>query len=652
MSQSTGEDEIGLHRILGTVRGASALLLLLHFYFVSAPEPTANEAILRRLSDALAHLPGVSDPFAGKCFALLLLLISLLGANGKKSPDHTVREGTGWAIGGLGLYFGSGLFENTGLFYVILCSAGWLTIMYAGNYFSRIIWNKLPEDLFNRQHESFPQEHRLLQNPLSINIPAHYQYHGTMLPSWINCVSPQAGTIIVSASGGGKTAFILQHYIRQMIMKGYSMVLHDFKYDDLTRLTYTYFLRYRDRYPEGAGFYNIQFDDLDHSNRCNLLHPSILNDLSDAEEAARALLLGLNMEWIPKQGDFFVESAVTLVKALIWYLRRYNDGVYCSWPHVIQLAQTPKDRLFTVMREHAEITALVNPFIEAMEESAGEQLAGQLATVLIGLARLASPKLYYILTGNDYTLNVNDPVAPKIVCLGNDPQKAATYGPLVSAYLNAISRVANRKKGCPLGLVLEEFSTISVHTIDKTLATGRSNNIAVTLCFQSIDQLRLTYGEKFANTIFNACSNIFCGRVTGETAKLVSDRLGKTLQQRQSLTSTYADVQISDSHQLEPVVPESRIAGLSAGEFVGMMADTPDQPIALKAFCSQVSPDFGGLTEKDLKTLPELQKVKPEDVEANFQKIQAEIAAMVAKEYARISSTPGLKHFVIEKIRS
>jgi len=192
-----------------------------------------------------------------------------------------------------------------------------------------------------------------------------------------------------------------------------------------------------------------------------------------------------------------------------------------------------------------------------------------------------------------------------------------------------------------------------VHTLDKTLATGRSNKIAVTLCFQSIDQLRLTYGDKFANTVFNACGNIFCGRVTGDTARLVSDRLGKTLQQRQSLTATYADVHISDSHQLEPVVPESRIAGLSAGEFVGMVADTPEQPIALKGFCCRVPPDFAGITEETLDPLPGgRRKVKPGEVETNFRAVRADIAGLVALEYGRIFSTPELRHLLIERIKS
>jgi type IV secretory pathway TraG/TraD family ATPase VirD4 len=456
--------------------------------------------------------------------------------------------------------------------------------------------------------------------------------------------------MILGSPGSGKTAYVLQHFIRQMIQEGYSMVLHDFKYDDLSRLAYNCFRRYRDRYSGEAGFYNIQFDDLSRSHRCNLLDPVAIADINEAEEAARALLLGLNMDWIARgQGDFFVDSAIALVKALIWYLRVYKNGMYCSWPHVIELAQTPKNKLFTILRTEPQIQALINPFVEALADASSDQLNGQLATTLIGLARLSSPKVYFVLTGNDFTLDVNNPEAPKIVTLGNSPQKAATYGPLISAYLNAINRLSNRKGGHPLALIMEEFSTISVHTIDKTIATGRSNDIAVVLCLQNINQLRHTYGDKFADVVLNTCANVISGQVTGDTARLLSERFGKTLQERQSLTASYSEVQITDSRQLEPVIPESRLAALSPGEFVGMVVDTPEQPIALKTFCCRVDVDFALLNteEKEFEPLPVVRSVTDKEVEENFRRVREDIAGLVDAEMRRISDSPDMRHLVI-----
>ncbi|MFX9081406.1 conjugal transfer protein TraG, partial [Acinetobacter baumannii] len=71
-----------------------------------------------------------------------------------------------------------------------------------------------------------------------------------------------------------------------------------------------------------------------------------MNDITDATESARTILLGLNREWINKQGDFFVESPINFVTAIIWFLRKYADGKYCTLPHVIELMQAEYDELF------------------------------------------------------------------------------------------------------------------------------------------------------------------------------------------------------------------------------------------------------------------------------------------------------------------
>jgi hypothetical protein len=642
MSKPTGDDERSLHRILDSIRIGSILLLLLHFYLLSYPVAEDSGVILDKLTDAVARLPVVGDRFGGKVLAFLLLGVSLLGANGRKTPEYEASTGIGITLAGVGLFFGSSLFSEAGLLYILFCSAGWLALLYGGNYLSRIIWDKPPADVFNRLHESFPQQEEPITNERSVNLPAFYQYNGAVIPSWVNFVSPQRGTLILGSPGSGKTAYVLQHFVRQMMQKGYAMVLHDFKYDDLSKLAYNYFVQNRQLYPDKAGFFNIQFDDLERCHRCNLLDPAMLNDVMDAEESARALLLGLNMEWIGKQGDFFVESAITLVKALIWFLRRHKNGVYCTWPHVIELAQTPKNLLFPILAKEPEIENLVRPFIEAMEQSAGDQLAGQIATTTLSLSKLTSKRLYYILTGNDFTLDLNDPDAPKVLTLGNNPLNVSTYAPLVSAYMNAVTRMANRKKARKLAVILEEFSTISVHTIDKTIATGRSNDIAVVICLQNINQVKYTYGDRFADIVLNTCGNIISGQNTGETARLLADRFGRTMQDRESLTASYAEVQVTRSQQLEPVIPQSRIATLSPGEFVGIVADTPEQPIEQKIFSCQIEEAFEAENAEAAAflPLPKVREVSDEMLDANFNRVRAEIKALVKERAQDISQDP------------
>jgi hypothetical protein len=148
---------------------------------------------------------------------------------------------------------------------------------------------------------------------------------------------------------------------------------------------------HKNKYTIKPSFYVINFDNLSVSHRCNPLDPSSMHDITDATESARTILLGLNREWINKQGDFFVESPINFVTAIIWFLRKYADGKYCTLPHVIELMQFDYEELFPVLNTQPEIEVLVNPFMTAYQNDAMEQLEGQVASAKIGMARLASP---------------------------------------------------------------------------------------------------------------------------------------------------------------------------------------------------------------------------------------------------------------------
>ncbi len=81
---------------------------------------------------------------------------------------------------------------------------------------------------------------------------------------------------------------------------------------------------------------------------------------------------------------------------------------------------------FPVLKTEKEIEVLINPFISAYQNDAMEQLEGQIASAKIGMARLSSPQLYWVLSGNDFSLDINNPQHPKILCLANNPQKQQT----------------------------------------------------------------------------------------------------------------------------------------------------------------------------------------------------------------------------------
>lgn len=650
MSHETGEDQRALFRILDLLRVSSILILLLHFYFQFYPNPgeQATNPILDRLLVVITNTGGFDTPIKTKLIALGLLAISLLGARGKKMPEYTLAMGLAWLFSGLFLYFTSALLTGVSWLYMISCASGFLLTLHGGIYLTRIVWRRAEPDIFNRLHESFPQEERSLTNASSINLPARYRYKKEDRDSWVNIIDPFRGTLILGSPGSGKTWYLVEPMIRQYIEKGFALLVYDFKYDDLSKIVYNHFQKNKSAYPKTAAYYNLHFGDLRRSHRCNPLHPSTLHDLQDAGEAARTVLLGMQTQGGERQNEFFLESAINFVQALIWFLRLYQQGAYCSWPHVIELAQTPYNELFPVLSAEPQLRALVTPFIDAYK-TAPEQLSGQIASATISLARLSSPQVYYIMTGNDFSLDLNNPAAPKLLTIGSNPQKTDTYGPMISAYINTINRLANRKAMYPLAEIFDEFSTVRVHTIIKTIATGRSNRMAITLCTQDASQLRLAYGKEFTDVILNSCGNILSGQTAGDTAKLLSDRFGKTRQDRESLTTNATDLQITQSSQLENVLPVSRIASLSAGEFVGMVADTPAQPIALKTFCCRFTNDSAVLDRETAayQDLPIIKEVTEELLMTNFHRTRAEIEELISSELRRIKNSPQLAHLLL-----
>jgi len=548
---------------------------------------------------------------------------------------------------GLLLFLGSNLFlglkYDTGtiaIVYMTVTGIGYLLILAGGNLLSRLIKLNLFNDVFNSLNETFPQEERLLLNEYSVNLTARYNLKGRIRKSWINIINPFRGLLVIGSPGAGKSWFVIQHIIKQHIEKGFAMFVYDFKYDDLSKITYNWLQRNKHNYSVKPSFYVINFDNLSISHRCNPLDPNTMNDITDATESARTILLGLNREWINKQGDFFVESPINFVTAIIWFLRKYEGGKYCTLPHVIELMQAEYDELFPVLNTQPEIEVLVNPFITAYQNDAMEQLEGQVASAKIGMARLASPQLYWVLSGNDFTLDINNPKHPKIVCVGNNPEKQQIYGAVLSLYISRLIRQVNKKGMLKCSLIFDEFPTIYFNNMDSLIATARSNKVATTLAMQDFSQLKKDYGKEQADVIVNITGNIISGQVMGETAKLLSERFGKIMQDRQSVSVNRADTSISHSKQLDSAIPASKIAALSSGEFVGLVADNPDAKIKLKMFHAEIINDADKLNGEAGKYLeiPVVLKVDSQQVQDNFYQVKMDVKRLIAEEVKRLKT--------------
>lgn len=603
MTSISNDNDTGLKKIMDMTRLIAVVILLIHFYDscyaffqIRGWSHPLGDKVLSNI-----HRTGLLAGFhRPKWIALGFLSLSLLGVKARLGEAFNYRIALTYLGMGLLLYFISGLLcwlpATIGVIaisYMALTSLGFVFFLTGGTLLFRIIKKKLDGNVFNTVNETFPQEERLLENKYSINIPTRYKLRNKERRGWINIVNPfRGGTLLMGLPGSGKT-LLAKEIMRQQIQKGYAMFIHDFKYPDLTNLAYQYYQQYKHNYKVEPEFHVLNFDQI--GERCNPLLPESIQSITDAASASRAILLGLNQQGIEKQGDFWIESSINFVTALVWYLRLYQGGKYCTLPHVIELAQTPLEKLFARLKSEPSLEALVNPFIRALEEDAGKQLIGQISGAAISLATLSSEKLYYVLSGNDFTMDINNPLRPKIVCIANNPQVSNVYSAVVSLYLNTLQKLLKEQDKQPCGILLEEFANISWQGIDRFLAICRSYLVSVTLVIQDSSQLVMHYGEKPAKVILSMMGNVISGQVTGDTAKQLSERFGKIMQDRQSLTINSSDTSANRSRQLDYAIPQSVISSLSAGEVVGMVADNPEQKIERKMFHGMVQFDFNRL---------------------------------------------------------
>lgn len=647
---NTGEDLQGLRKIIDFTRLISIFILAVHFYLCCYEVFQRwgwTAEITDRLITNISKTGLFNNTIKPKLASLLCLAVSLIGVKGRKDEKIKKIMVTACLLTGLLLYT-AGVFcfylnadrMTAAVLYIFTTSAGYLLILTGGSLLSRLIQASFNTDIFNTENETFPQEERLLENEYSINLPAKYKLKNQTRNSWINFINPFRGILIAGTPGAGKSYFIIRHIIDQHLKKGFCMFLYDFKYDDLTKIAYNKLIKYQKHYQIKPKFYVINFEDLNRTHRCNPLSPESMEDITDAAEASRTIMLGLNRDWIKKQGDFFVESPINFLTAIIWYLRKYQNGRYCTLPHVIELMQEEYDKLFAVLQTEEEIKVLINPFISAYQNKAMEQLEGQIASAKISLARLSSPQLYYVLSGNDFTLDINNPKEPKIVCIGNNPQKQQTYGAVLSLYISRMIKLANRKNQLRSSLIFDEFPTIYFNNIDSLIATARSNKVAVTLAVQDFSQLKKDYGEEQAEVITGIIGNIISGQVTGDTARKLSETFGKIIQDRQSRSISSSDTSITKSTQLGDAVPASKIASLSSGEFVGITADNPEEKIRLKGFHCEIQNDHAAIKaeEDNYKPIPKIALITEEDIQENYKKIKRDIEELVNSELIKLSS--------------
>ena len=664
------EDDLrALGKVMDFMRGISVIFLLVNCYWFCYEAFQQWQFTLGIIDKILMNFQRTTGLFSSilwtKLFCVVFLALSCLGTKGVKEEKITWPKI--WTVLFAGFMF---FFLNWWLLalpigkvgaaslYIFTLSVGYICLLMGGVWMSRLLKNNLMDDVFNTENESFMQETRLMENEYSVNLPTRFYYKKKWNNGWINVVNPFRASMVLGTPGSGKSYAIVNNYIKQQIEKGFAMYIYDYKFPDLSEIAYNHLLNHLDAYKVKPQFFVINFDDPRKSHRCNPINPAFMTDISDAYESAYTIMLNLNRSWIQKQGDFFVESPIILLAAIIWFLKIYEDGKYCTFPHAIEFLNRPYAQIFPILTSYDELANYLSPFMDAWEGGAQDQLQGQIASAKIPLSRMISPALYWVMTGDDFSLDINNPNEPKVLVVGNNPDRQNIYSAALGLYNSRIVKLINKKKQLKSSVIIDELPTIYFRGLDNLIATARSNKVAVCLGFQDFSQLTRDYGDKESKVIQNTVGNVFAGQVVGETAKTLSERFGKVLQQRQSMTINRNDKSTSISTQMDSLIPASKISNLTQGMFVGAVSDNFDERIDQKIFHAEIVVDSAKISAemKAYQPIPVIADFTnevgsdnlKETIEANYKRVKQEVLTLVASEIERIKSNPALAHLIKE----
>ena len=662
------EDDLrALGKVMDFMRGISVIFLLINCYWFCYEAFQQWHFTLGIINKILMNFQRTTGLFSSilwtKLFCVVFLALSCLGTKGVKEEKITWPKI--WTVLFSGFVF---FFLNWWLLalpigkigaaslYIFTLSMGYICLLMGGVWMSRLLKNNLMADVFNTENESFMQETRLMTNEYSVNLPTRFYYKKKWNNGWINVVNPFRASMVLGTPGSGKSYAIVNNYIKQQIEKGFAMYIYDYKFPDLSEIAYNHLLNHLDAYQVKPQFFVINFDDPRRSHRCNPINPAFMTDISDAYESAYTIMLNLNRSWIQKQGDFFVESPIILLAAIIWFLKIYENGKYCTFPHAIEFLNRPYAQIFPILTSYDELANYLSPFMDAWEGGAQDQLQGQIASAKIPLSRMISPALYWVMTGDDFSLDINNPNEPKVLVVGNNPDRQNIYSAALGLYNSRIVKLINKKKQLKSSVIIDELPTIYFRGLDNLIATARSNKVAVCLGFQDFSQLTRDYGDKESKVIQNTVGNVFSGQVVGETAKTLSERFGKVLQQRQSMTINRNDKSTSISTQMDSLIPASKISNLTQGMFVGAVSDNFDERIVQKIFHAEIVVDSAKVSAemKTYQSIPVIANFTNENgfdnlketIETNYRKVKQEILSLVDSEIERIKNNPVLSNLI------
>jgi hypothetical protein len=533
--------------------------------------------------------------FYSKFVLLLIIIFTCIGTRAKKKLElKPVQDIALPVFSGMIFFFGSAFFISAGTqvykslswtdyVYMTTAIAGTILLNVGFDNISKFVQHNLMKDRFNVENESFEQTTRLINTPYSVNIPMSFYYRKKRHKGWINIVNPFRGTLIIGTPGSGKSFTFVNSYIRQMSAKGFCLAVYDFKFPDIANLTYYQFLKNRQKaiLPANAKFNVVNFQTVEKSVRLNPVKSEYIPTLAAALETSQALIEALKKGASNSEGggneQFFTQSAVNFVAAVIYFFARYENGKYSDLPHVIAFMNADYEDIFTVLFTNRELHSILSPFRTAYLNKATDQLEGQIGSAKVQISRLATKESFWILTEDvnqePVNLKISDKDNPSYLVIANSPETQEINSALNALILNRLVRLINSRGNLPSAIIIDELPTLYFHKIANLLSTARSNKVAVVLALQELPQLKAAYNRNGAEEICAVIGNILAGSARNkETLDWLEKIFGKVKQLKTNVSIDRNRQTVSLNENMDFLVPASKIASLQTSEFVGQIA--------------------------------------------------------------------------------
>lgn len=596
-------------KLILLILGILVVYMIAEFFFLADLTYYLDDQLII----AYKYMPDISENFGVGVRALFVFFTVVLALsnndiqrNKEKNELLNVLSFTFFILSAVALTFIDkiGYFSKDALTFAYPLSL--IYIIYTNNRIAQIYHTWLLSNGKGDLKDDFGLNHDLMrhENSHSFNWKVEWKLrtvkqgkeHFEIVQGFVNVSNPFQGIYVLGGAGAGKSYTVAVQMIIQLVLKSYTGLIYDFKFDDLTQEVIKEFLRHRIGDPKAPQekfardkrkLYQVNFTKMEQTHRINPLKPENLESVDHAKQLIMALLCNLDKSYIGKR-DFWKDSSINYLLGITWFLRVHTPQ-YCTLAHVIAMASSSSQDVLNMLIKSQDVAPLIRPFLDAAKLQAGQQLAGMVSGVQTLLGPLASsPNILWVLSGDDVPLDLNNSDNPGILCLGNSAELREAISPVAGVIATVYKNSLNKPNRLPSVFMLDEGPTIFIPSVTDLPATGRSNLVAFIIFGQDYSQFVANYSQNEADQIVSNCGTQFYGmsndsKTAEKASKIFGDAPKVSVSTSRNLGGNNdSDGSFSQNYQKTQRVTAAEIMSQPTGHFAGKVAGVTSKELEAK----------------------------------------------------------------------